>query len=263
MARTRKQGRQQQKGGRASTQAHAQNQVYSGGGCDAQSNIHERAPIKDRHRQEICRQASDSQANSACNLQTEEEIKHRHEIAHGYEDRGYEETNTEEDSERGITRWKEGIRRVFMRSHRMKNNTPILTVPAFRADNGGMQTSSDRRDGDRLLCAELVQIIWQDEAGRERRRVANLEDISLSGICLQVESPIAAGTAIAIQYGDGELLGTIRYCRFQDSGYFLGVELVEGSRWSTQHYKPEHLLDPSDLVDQSMLRRQTEKAKAN
>jgi hypothetical protein len=126
-----------------------------------------------------------------------------------------------------------------------------------------MQTTSDRRGGDRLLCAELVQMIWHDEAGRERRRVANLEDISLSGICLQVESPIAAGTAVAVQYGDGELLGTIRYCRFQDSGYFLGVELAEGSRWSTQHYKPEHLLDPSDLVDQSMSRRQGEKTKAN
>ncbi len=123
--------------------------------------------------------------------------------------------------------------------------------------------TSDRRGGDRLLCAELVQIIWHDEAGRERRRVANLEDISLSGVCLQVETPIAAGTPIAVQYGDGELLGTIRYCRLLDSGYLLGVELVEGSRWSTTHYKPEHLLDPSDLVDQAMSRHQVEKTKVN
>ena len=126
-----------------------------------------------------------------------------------------------------------------------------------------MQTTSDRRGGDRLLCAELVQIIWQDEAGRERKRVANLEDISLSGVCLQVESPNAAGTPIAIQYGDGELLGTIRYCRFQDSGYFLGVQLAEGSRWSTQHYKPDHLLDPSELLDQAMSRHQIDKTKVN
>ena len=126
-----------------------------------------------------------------------------------------------------------------------------------------MQKSSNRRGGDRLLCAELVQLIWHDEAGRERRRVANLEDISLTGICLQVENPIAAGTAIAMQYGDGELLGTIRYCRFQDSGYFLGVELSEGSRWSSQHFKPEHLLDPGELLDQTMSRRLFEKTKLN
>lgn len=121
-----------------------------------------------------------------------------------------------------------------------------------------MGTNSDRRGGDRLLCAELVQMIWHDDMGRERRKIANLEDISLTGICLQVEHPIAAGTALAIQYGDGELLGTIRYCREQDTGYFLGVELAEGSRWSSQHYKPEHLLDPKELMDQAMSRHTTE-----
>jgi hypothetical protein len=121
-----------------------------------------------------------------------------------------------------------------------------------------MEMTSNRRDGDRLLCAELIQLIWNDAAGRERRRVANLEDISLSGVCLQVESAIESGTAVAMQYGDGELLGTVRYCRFQDSGYFLGVELSEGSRWSSQHFKPKHLLDPKDLVDQVLARHSTE-----
>jgi hypothetical protein len=126
-----------------------------------------------------------------------------------------------------------------------------------------MEMTSERRDKDRLLCAELVQLIWQDEAGRERRRIANLEDISLTGICLQVEQPMAAGTPIAIRYGDGELLGTIRYCRHQDTGYFLGVELAEGSRWSSQHYKPEHLLDPKELVEKAISRRNSGKPNVN
>jgi len=126
-----------------------------------------------------------------------------------------------------------------------------------------METTSNRRNDDRLLCAELVQLIWHDEMGRERRKIANLEDISLTGVCLQVEQPMPAGMAIAMQYGDGELLGTIRYCRYQDTGYFLGVELAEGSRWSSQHYKPEHLLDPKDLLDQAMARRSVEKTKVN
>jgi hypothetical protein len=123
--------------------------------------------------------------------------------------------------------------------------------------------TSERRDGDRLLCAELVQMIWHDEMGRERRRIANLEDISLTGVCLQVEQPMAAGTTVAVQYGDGELLGIIRYCRHQDTGYFLGVELAEGSRWSSQHYKPEHLLDPKDLVENAMSRRHNSAVKVN
>jgi hypothetical protein len=126
-----------------------------------------------------------------------------------------------------------------------------------------MANTSDRRVDDRLLCAELVQMIWHDEMGRERRKIANLEDISLTGVCLQVESPIAAGTVIALQYGDGELLGTIRHCRKQDLGYFLGVELAEGSRWSSQHYKPEHLLDPKELIDNAVSRREAAKPRVN
>jgi hypothetical protein len=121
-----------------------------------------------------------------------------------------------------------------------------------------MQDTENRREDHRLLCAELVQLVWQDESGRQRRRVANLEDISLSGLCLQVESPIPAGTAITMPYGDGELVGIIRYCRFQDCGYFLGIELVDGCRWSSQHFRPQHLLDPNELVNQAMLRRQNE-----
>lgn len=112
----------------------------------------------------------------------------------------------------------------------------------------------ERRIDDRLLCAELVQVIWEDDAGRKRRRVANLEDISLSGICLQVEKPIDAGTSITMQYGDGNLVGVVRYCVFRDIGYLLGVQFEEGCRWSTQHFKPQHLLDPRELVDRTVLR---------
>jgi len=116
----------------------------------------------------------------------------------------------------------------------------------------------ERRTDTRLLCAELVELAWEDDSGRKRRRVANLEDISLSGICLQVEAAIPAGTAIRMSYGDGELVGMVRYCVFRDIGYFLGIELEEGCRWSTKHFKPQHLLDPRELVDRAMLRHQPE-----
>jgi hypothetical protein len=119
-----------------------------------------------------------------------------------------------------------------------------------------MQDTQNRRDNNRLLCAEIVQLVWDDSSGRQRRSVANLEDISLSGLCLQVENPIPTGTPIAMEYGDGELVGTIRYCRFQEWGYFLGIELLDGCRWSSQHFRPQHLLDPSDLLDQAVMRHQ-------
>jgi hypothetical protein len=112
----------------------------------------------------------------------------------------------------------------------------------------------DRRADDRLLCADLVEISWEWE-GRRERRIANLEDISLTGVCLQAEKSIAPDTKIVIRYGDGALMGVVRYCAYRDMGFFIGVELSEGSRWSTHHYKPEHLLDPKQLLQNSLSRR--------
>ncbi|HTU48713.1 MAG TPA: hypothetical protein VMF91_26865 [Bryobacteraceae bacterium] len=112
----------------------------------------------------------------------------------------------------------------------------------------------ERRTDPRLLCAELVQVVWKDPSGHCRRRVANLEDISLTGICLQMEGLVPEGTLLSMQYGDGQLVGTVRYCVFRDNAYFLGIRFEEGCRWSTRHFRPEHLLDPRELVEQAIQR---------
>ena len=111
----------------------------------------------------------------------------------------------------------------------------------------------ERRTDNRLLCAELVEVCWT-YAGVQQRKVANLEDISLCGICLQIERSIAPATAVVVRYGDGELTGIVRYCTYRDMGFFLGIELDQNSRWSTQHYRPEHLLDPEELIKSTLLR---------
>lgn len=120
----------------------------------------------------------------------------------------------------------------------------------------------EKRADNRLLCAELVELVWQPESGKQRRSIANLEDISLCGACIQMEREIPPGTPVAINYGDGELLGTVRYCLYREFGYFLGIELDECSRWSSQHYKPQHLLDPKELVEQALLRHTTQQPAA-
>ncbi len=111
----------------------------------------------------------------------------------------------------------------------------------------------ERRKGARLLCAELVEVVW-DEAGRQQRRVANLEDISLLGVCLHMEKSVGCGTQLTIRYGDGELVGTVRYCQSGEFGHLLGVQLERGSRWSSRHFRPHHLVDPRELVEQSRAR---------
>jgi PilZ domain len=112
----------------------------------------------------------------------------------------------------------------------------------------------ERRNDSRLLCAELVQITYRDESGRQCRRLANLEDISLSGICIQLQVRIPDQAKVTIRHGDGELVGTVRYCSFRDDSFFLGVKLEPGCRWSTKHFRPKHLLDPRQLVEDALQR---------
>jgi hypothetical protein len=98
-----------------------------------------------------------------------------------------------------------------------------------------------------MLCADLVDVEWRDKNGRTKRTVANLEDISLSGACLQMDVAIPMHTHIRISYPKGELEGRVRYCVYREIGYFLGVEFEPGSRWSQRNFKPLHLLDPRRL----------------
>ena len=115
---------------------------------------------------------------------------------------------------------------------------------------------NDRRIETRLLCAELVEVIWRDKSGMQRRRIANLEDISLSGACIQMEHSMMRDTPVTIRYGDGEMKGFVRYCLYRDFGYFIGIRFDE-CKWSSKHFKPKHLLDPRQLVHQSARRTRT------
>lgn len=112
----------------------------------------------------------------------------------------------------------------------------------------------DRRVEPRMLCADMVDVQWRDKTGKIRRGVANLEDISLSGACLQFDQPIPLQTDVRISYPKGELIGKVRYCVYREIGYFLGVEFEPGCKWSARHFRPQHLLDPRRLVFRSVNR---------
>ncbi len=105
-----------------------------------------------------------------------------------------------------------------------------------------------------MLCAEMVDVQWKDKSGHLHKGVANLEDISLTGACLQFDEPVALQSELRISYPKGELMGIVRYCVYRDIGYFLGIEFAPGCTWSSNHYKPQHLLDPRRLVIRSIQR---------
>jgi hypothetical protein len=108
---------------------------------------------------------------------------------------------------------------------------------------------AEKRIEPRLMCADLADIEWRDVNGRVQRAVANLEDISAMGACLQVETEIPLRTTVRMTLMKLQYVGEIRYCVFRDCGYFLGVEFEPGVKWNSRIYKPLHLFDPRRLLN--------------
>ncbi len=106
----------------------------------------------------------------------------------------------------------------------------------------------------RMLCADMVEVCWQESAERQRKSTALLEDISPSGMCLQFEVPLAIGTEVKIHCPGDRLSGTVRYCVYREIGYFVGIELQADHRWSRRQFEPQHLLDLEELVMRSARR---------
>jgi hypothetical protein len=137
---------------------------------------------------------------------------------------------------------------------RNKSSRLSKSTLTFSLCSLNMPTQKDileKRAEPRLLCADLVDLEWKDEAGRARKVRANLEDISASGACIQLELPIPPLTLVTIAYPTGEFIGKVRYCVYEEIGYFLGVEFEPGYRWTQRKFTPQHLLDPSSLVNRS------------
>ena len=99
-----------------------------------------------------------------------------------------------------------------------------------------------------MLCADLVNVRWKDKSGKTFRAVANLEDISHSGACIQVDVQIPLGVQVQVAYPKGNFSGEVRYCMYRDIGYYVGLLFENGSRWSEKSFKPMHLLDPRSLA---------------
>ncbi len=108
---------------------------------------------------------------------------------------------------------------------------------------------SERRIEPRMMCADLVDVRWKDHLGHWQRTIANLEDISVSGACLQVDEELPLGTAVQIAYPEGELAGMIKYCVYREIGYFLGVEFADQKKWNAHRFKPQYMFDPRRLMD--------------
>jgi hypothetical protein len=121
----------------------------------------------------------------------------------------------------------------------------IVKQAASAADILSMQ---ERRTEVRMLCADMVEVCWKDQAGRMRKATGLLEDIAASGACLQLEVPVPLESEIHWESPHQAFVGRVRYCVYREIGYFIGVEFEPESRWSKKTYQPQHLLDLQQLI---------------
>jgi hypothetical protein len=122
----------------------------------------------------------------------------------------------------------------------------IVKEAGSAADITSMQ---ERRTEVRMLCADMVEVRWRDQAGRTRKATGLLEDISTSGACLQMETDVPLEAEIHWKSPQKEFAGRVRYCVYREIGYFVGVKFEPESRWSKETYKPQHLLDLQQLIN--------------
>ena len=97
----------------------------------------------------------------------------------------------------------------------------------------------------RHMCSDLVKVRLHDGADPEEF-VANLEDISPSGACLLLEAALPDGASIEVISSTCRLKGKVRYCRFVEIGYVVGVAFDGWQSWSRERYEPQNLLELPD-----------------
>ncbi|MCX6630043.1 MAG: PilZ domain-containing protein [Candidatus Solibacter sp.] len=75
---------------------------------------------------------------------------------------------------------------------------------------------------------EINQSIWITLFGEPDIRLpARIKNVSKRGIGLELQGPVAVGTALKIELDDSLLLGEIIYCRADEGSCYVGVELEQ------------------------------------
>jgi hypothetical protein len=93
------------------------------------------------------------------------------------------------------------------------------------------------------MCSELVNILIHHEDQTVQAAIANLEDISPSGACVQLEKAIRLGADIEIVCSTCRFKGKVRNCRYAGGTYYdVGMAFDQPQAWDASRYEPEHLL---------------------
>jgi hypothetical protein len=106
---------------------------------------------------------------------------------------------------------------------------------------------------DRYFCSNLITLQLPALESAEREVVGNLEEISTSKACVNVEEPIGEGLPLRLVCSTGakacEFPGQAVECRHDvHTGYYVSVRFDPGVRWSPEVYAPKHLVRAGALL---------------
>ncbi len=94
----------------------------------------------------------------------------------------------------------------------------------------------------RYLCSDLVALHCAGVA-----RTVNLEEIWESGAVLEAEEPLPTFAAAEIRSGGVRLCGRLTRVEKHAFGWRIEIQFSPLTPWSVEKYRPEHLLDVSEL----------------
>jgi len=112
----------------------------------------------------------------------------------------------------------------------------------------------EKRRGDRLLCAGLVQVKWADTSGGDCTAFANLDDLSPGGVSLQLDRQLPVGARVEFTHSGQMVSGDVRHCTHVEIGWIAGIRFDPDSHWDPEAYPPAHLLDPNSVPKDARLR---------
>src|SRR5450756_978047 len=83
---------------------------------------------------------------------------------------------------------------------------------------------------------EANQPVWITLFGEpDIRLTACIKNVSVRGIGLELQGPVAIGTALKFEVDDSLILGEVIYCRGGEGSFYVGVELEQALCLSLIH----------------------------
>jgi len=115
--------------------------------------------------------------------------------------------------------------------HDAVNDAHQETLHASSGRSSARKKNARRKQ--RYPASGVLRVLWEDSTGRERISKAELIDVSVSGLQLQLEEKIPVHTYLTCNAPDLGISGrgSVRYCNFLKGKYRAGVEFTGGTGW--------------------------------